>query len=105
IERRGKAEKYAWTLELKNDPDDMFVGRLWAQRKVDQLRAREASAEAADRQDAVAAIVELSQEWTLLSPHTAFLVLENESEYPRYGITRQMRHQYWKPGDAVPQGP
>jgi Mg-chelatase subunit ChlD len=106
IERRGKAESHEWTLELKNDPDDMFVGRLWAQRKVDQLRALEAATDASPaRENAVAGIVSLSQEWTLLSPHTAFLVLENESEYAKYGITRQTRHQYWKPGDAVPYEP
>ena len=105
-EKGGKTESREWTLELKNDPDDMFVGRLWAQRKVDQLRALEASSDLpGERHKATAEIVSLSQEWTLLSPHTAFLVLENESEYPRYGITRQMRHQYWKPGDAVPYEP
>ncbi len=106
IEQHGKTESHEWTLELKNDPDDMFVGRLWAQRKVDQLRALEASSDAAaQKQNAVAQIVALSQEWTLLSPHTAFLVLENESEYPKYGIVRQTRHQYWKPGDAGPYEP
>ena len=106
FERNGKAESHEWTLELKDNPHDMFVGRLWAQRKVDQLRAREALADSTtERQSAIAGIVSLSQEWTLLSPHTAFLVLENEGEYPRYGITRQTRHQYWIPADAVPYQP
>src|SRR5262249_10166965 len=50
-------------------------------------------------------IVALSQEWTLLSPYTAFLVLENEDEYPKYGIKRQLRHLYWKPADAVAAEP
>jgi hypothetical protein len=106
IERRGKLESHEWTLELKDNPADMFVGRLWAQRKVDQLRTREALADsAAERHSAIAGIVSLSQEWTLLSPHTAFLVLENEGEYPRYGIARQTRHQYWIPADAIPYTP
>ncbi|HEY2253379.1 MAG TPA: VIT and VWA domain-containing protein, partial [Planctomycetaceae bacterium] len=97
LERGGRAESHEWELELKHDADDMFVGRLWAQRKVDQLRALEATGDQSpEGQNATASIVSLSQEWTILSPHTAFLVLENESEYPRYGINRQLRHQYWR---------
>jgi Ca-activated chloride channel family protein len=99
FERDGKVESREWNLTLKNDLDDLFVGRLWAQRKLDQLRAVQ-SQPAIDRQ-----IVSLSQEWTLLSRLTAFLVLESEEEYPRYGITRQTRHQYWKPEDAVVEKP
>lgn len=103
IERAGKPERHEWKLDLKNDPDDMFVGRLWAQRKLDQLRAREATI-ASDSfltSENRAQIVALSQEWTLLTSHTAFLVLEQESDYLRYGIVRHLRHQYWKPAEAI----
>ena len=99
FEYEGKTESREWQLTLKNDPDDVFVGRLWAQRKIDQFRATE------DRVVLTALVVPLSQEWTLLSPYTAFLVLENEAEYPKYGITRSLRHQYWKPADAVAAEP
>ena len=50
-------------------------------------------------------IIALSQEWSLLTPYTAFLVLENDREYPLWGINRQQRHRYWKPADALPQTP
>ncbi len=99
FERDGKIESREWNLTLKNDLDDLFVGRLWAQRKLDQLRGAP-NRVAVERQ-----IITLSQEWTLLSPLTAFLVLESEAEYPRYGITRRTRHQYWKPDDALVEKP
>ncbi len=43
FERDGKTESRSWTLNLKNDSDDVFVGRLWAQRKLDQLRSLSAA--------------------------------------------------------------
>jgi len=98
FESEGKITSRDWALTLKNDPDDLFVGRLWAQHKLDQLRGTH------DR-EAGKRVVALSQEWTLLSPLTAFLVLEDEAEYPKYGITRSLRHQYWKPADAVASEP
>jgi hypothetical protein len=102
LERDGKSESREWTLSLRNDPDDVFVGRLWAQRKLEQLRAREALPRAGlDGIELSHQIVALSQEWTLLSPHTAFLVLEKEEDYARWGIARSLRHKYWKPADAI----
>jgi hypothetical protein len=50
-------------------------------------------------------MIALSQEWSLLSPCTAFLVLESEQEYATWGIDRRQRHRYWKPADAQPQAP
>ena len=103
FERDGKTESRHWTLKLKNDSEDVFVGRMWAERRIEELRQHEilATGDENSRRRDVASIVALSQEWTLLSPHTAFLVLENEAEYPSYGINRQFRHKYWKPGDSA----
>jgi hypothetical protein len=50
-------------------------------------------------------IVSLSQEWSLLSPHTAFLVLESEQDYQRWGLDRRVRRRYWKPAEARPEAP
>ncbi|MBI3864156.1 MAG: hypothetical protein HY290_19915 [Planctomycetia bacterium] len=103
FEQNGHSESREWTLEARNDPDDVFVGRLWAQRKLDQVRALETTTQkpAALREQAIA----LSQEWTLLCPHTAFLVLEHESDYPKYGIRRSLRHLYWNPEEATASKP
>ncbi|MGE5192943.1 MAG: hypothetical protein ACM3U2_10605, partial [Deltaproteobacteria bacterium] len=106
FERDGKTESRNWTLNLKDDADDVFVGRLWGQRKLDRLRSLVAEqSDEQERRKLLQQIVSLSQEWTLLSPYTAFLVLENEAEYPKYGIRRQLRHQYWKPADAIAAEP
>jgi Ca-activated chloride channel homolog len=87
--------KHTWTLSAGDDADDVFVGRLWAQRRLDQLR-RMGTEEETQR----AAIIALSQEWSLLSPLTAFLVLETEADYKRWQIDRQVRRRYWKPAEA-----
>ena len=50
-------------------------------------------------------IVGLSQEWSLLSPYTAFLVLESDQDYTTWGIDRRQRHRYWKPAEAQPPRP
>ncbi|MFN0054488.1 MAG: VIT domain-containing protein [Planctomycetales bacterium] len=105
-ERDGRERREEWSLDLKPDGHDVFVGRLWGQRKLEQLSARapttgpKAAIDSSRDQ-----IISLSQEWTLLSPLTAFLVLERESEYAQYGITRRLRHQYWKPNEAVATEP
>ena len=38
-------------------------------------------------------ITRLSQEFTLMSPYTSFLVLENEAAYAKYGIDRRKRRR------------
>ena len=104
LERNGRPVRHEWKLDLRPDPQDLFVGRLWAQRKLDYWRVLESLKQPAN-DNLVAQIVALSQEWTLLSPHTAFLVLEKEADYATYGITRQLRHKYWKPEDSVTAQP
>ncbi|HLJ09675.1 MAG TPA: VIT and VWA domain-containing protein, partial [Planctomycetaceae bacterium] len=102
----GTPQTRDWMLNLKNDPEDMFVGRLWAHRKLDTLwELAVTSRFGPDRAKFVRGIVALSQAWTLLSPYTAFLVLENESEYAKYGIVRETRHQYWRPDGSMIQEP
>ena len=101
--REGRKVERRWKLEADSDSDDIFVGRLWAQQKLDQLRRRESTQPGGepvrDR------ILSLSQEWSLLTPHTAFLVLETELDYKRWGVDRRARRRYWKPADAMPRAP
>jgi hypothetical protein len=94
----GRGEQtctHTWTLSADDDRDDVFVGRLWAQRRLDRLRQMGTEDEAQRAQ-----IIALSQEWSLLSPLTAFLVLETEADYKRWRIDRQVRRRYWKPAEA-----
>ncbi len=87
-------------LEVPQGQDDVFAGRLWAQKRLDQLRSTVFDDEAIQNR-----IVGLSREWSLLSPYTAFLVLETEKEYATWGIDRRARRRYWKPADTRPQAP
>jgi len=100
VRRGNKPLHWHWDMEVP-EQDDVFVGRLWAQCKLDRLRRRPPGAEISDAQRQ--RIVALSQEWSLLSPYTAFLVLESEQEYARYEIDRQQRRRYWKPAGVREQ--
>jgi len=98
--RGAQSESHSWTLAAEDLSEDVFVGRLWAQQRLDALR-REGSDDDQRRQE----IVNLSQEWSLLSPHTAFLVLESEADYARWNIDRMVRRRYWRPAEAVHETP
>ena len=94
----GQAEKkYSIALSDKPTEDDVFTGRLWAQHKLQQLLAGVGIVSPGGRTE----IVDLCQEWSLMSPHTAFLVLESEEDYGRWKIDRKQRHRYWKPSGTV----
>ena len=103
FERDGTKYELTQTVHVDADRQDMFVGRLWGQYKLDQLRLGLVSRTDPEGAWVTASdeIVAVSQEWTLLSPATAFLVLETEAEYARYNIVRRRRQKYWRPGDYV----
>jgi Ca-activated chloride channel family protein len=101
--RRGQSRTERWEVVVEAGRDDLFVGRLWAQRRLAAL-----SAQAAATTDNLALrqrIVSLSQQWSVLSPYTAFLVLETDQDYARWKIDRHQRRRYWKPADARPEEP
>lgn len=80
-------------VNLANSPQDSLVGRMWAQRSMDTLRQKLALKED-DAEKLRKATIALSQEWCLMSPYTAFLVLENEQAYDQWGVPRGRRHHY-----------
>jgi Vault protein inter-alpha-trypsin domain/von Willebrand factor type A domain len=96
--------------DLHADPgqDDVFVGRLWAQKRLDRLlrqSIRPAAQTTAETMTVDPGMLALAQQWSLLTPHTAFLVLESEQDYVRWGVDRQQRRRYWNPPDAIPPAP
>lgn len=103
VDRNGRPEKQQWEFDCRNKDEDVFVGRLWAQKKLDQLRAQITEADPPEK--VRAPLVGLSQEWSLLCPYTAFLVLESEADYRRWDIARQQRRMYWRPAQAMPKAP
>lgn len=105
LEWRGRTFDRELTI-VKQSDDDRFVGRLWGQRKLDQMQDKLlAMPESPLRTQFQKSIVELSQEWTLLSPQTAFLVLETEKDYERWNIVRGRRRPFWEPEGATTDKP
>jgi len=103
--RNGEKIERRWELKVDESRNDVFVGRLWAQRRLDRMRGK--VPQGADVQtfltpEEKSGMIELSQEWSLLTPLTAFLVLESENDYRAWGIDRRNRHRYWSPPDARP---
>ncbi len=77
----------------------LFVPRMWARMRLSQLLQQEQDAQT------VAEIGNLSQEFTLMTPYTSFLVLENEAAYRQYGIERMKRRRYWRQMDLLKSSP
>lgn len=80
---------------------DVFTGRLWARKKLQSLLREPSASSKEGQQD----IVRFCQEWSLMSPLTAFLVLETEQDYTRWNVDRKTRRRYWKPAGAVDVDP
>ena len=83
----GKPEtltaKFSFPAEDGRNPQ---IQRMWAWRKVDGLMAqvRESGESPSLRSEVVA----LGTRYSIMTPYTAFLVLENEAEYQRFNIDR-----------------
>ena len=114
LSRDGIESTHQWNLSAdlarkggadnrKLNVSDIFVGRLWAQKKLSAI-LRYISFDDVPDEDKKS-ITELSREWSILSPYTAFLVLENEIDYATWGIDRRVRHTYWSPPAAIKTEP
>jgi len=74
----------------ETDSRNVFIPRLWARERLEQLMLAPQTPELESQ------IADLSQEFTLITPYTSFLVLENEAQYRKYGVSRQKRRRYWE---------
>jgi len=112
VQQAGKPATRRYDLKVDLQQDDVFLGRLWAQRALERLYPTVRSAAAGNpvagqppvnpsddpvRQQVLA----LAQEWSLLTPYTAFLVLESDADYQRWNVKRSMRRRYWVQDEAV----
>lgn len=84
----GKQELLSETVKFpESDGSHPQIQRMWAWRQVDerlaQLRGSEQSPSLIDQ------VVKLGVDYSIVTPFTAFLVLENESEYQRFSIERK----------------
>jgi len=76
-----------------------FIPRLWATRKIgyllNEIRLNGENQELKDE------IVQLSKEFGIMTPYTSFLVLENEKDYKRWGITPEVAPAVRQSADTV----
>lgn len=106
--RTGGQPDETRTVKLQPDAEgsDYLVGRYWADQRLQHL-SRILSANSATQGDpaARALIVQLSREWSILTPQTAYLVLETEADYASWGVPRQARRPYWSGKELPPTEP
>lgn len=102
----GKSHILNTVLSPQSSTQDHMVGRHWANQRLRHLqRIMAAPRDAGGNPDATHAIVQLSREWSLLTPQTAFLVLETEADYQRWNVPRQARRRYWSTDELPPVPP
>ncbi|MCY3017851.1 MAG: VIT and VWA domain-containing protein, partial [Planctomycetota bacterium] len=89
--KQGESAPVTGTFTLPDaENTNVFIPRLWAREKMETLLALPQDAQTAQQ------VAQLSQEFTIISPYTSFLVLENEQQYAQYGIDRRLRRRYWE---------
>jgi Ca-activated chloride channel homolog len=83
----------------ETDSSSVLLPQLWAREKLDALLLAQQTADLRVR------MIDLSQEFGLMTPHTSFLVLENEAAYKQYEIPRQLRRRYWAEKGLIRSAP
>lgn len=84
----GKPFSKQYELQTLSGPRYNYVPKLWARRYLTRLLA-------ADREKSRGTIIRLGMDYSLMTPFTSFLVLENEAAYRRWGIQRRPRDPVW----------
>lgn len=87
-EVNGTPLNQAITVELpqRND-ENPEIERMWAWHKIDRLSAD--ARRAGNDQSVINDIVALGEEYSIVTQHTSFIVLENDAEYRRWKIDRR----------------
>jgi Ca-activated chloride channel family protein len=79
-----------------------FIPRLWAMRKIgfllNEIRLNGEVMELIDE------VVELSTEYGIITPYTSFLILEKDSDYEQWGISREMEPSVRAEGEEYSEG-
>ncbi|MDZ7620198.1 MAG: hypothetical protein U1E05_24625, partial [Patescibacteria group bacterium] len=91
----GKAVQWRHHLTIAAEPDNLLVGRLWAQRKLNELTLL-LPEKVPPNSEAYHRLIALSREWNVLTPLTAFLLPGAPLNDSRYGIDASPR-RYWDP--------
>ncbi|MHC4917747.1 MAG: tetratricopeptide repeat protein, partial [Planctomycetota bacterium] len=95
-EAGGRPFEKSWDIELEAARElNRFLPRLWAKAHIDALLAGMGLYGAAEDARRRERVIDTSVYYQIMSPFTAFLVLESEQDYARFGIKRQKREWDW----------
>lgn len=84
----GQPEQLTAVVEFPAvDADNPQLERMWAWRKIDGLLAQ--IRDQGEAANLVGDVVALGTKYSIVTPYTAFLVLENEAAYQRFAIERR----------------
>lgn len=79
-----------------NEISNRYLPRLWAKAHIDNYLGAMGLGSADDDARTKQNIIQTSMTYQIMSPFTAFLVLESEEDYARFGIKRKLKMQDWK---------
>jgi len=82
-----------------DETTNRFLPRLWAKAHIDAQLGMMGLGTASDDARTKQNVIETSINFQIMSPYTAFLVLESEDDYKKFGIKRTMKKWDWN-GDA-----
>ncbi len=88
----GKAQEFVYETTFAETPDNAFIPRLWAVRKVayllDEIRLRGKNKELEDE------IVKLGKQYGIVTPYTSFLVVEDSARPQLAGRFREAEARF-----------
>jgi tetratricopeptide (TPR) repeat protein len=102
ITGRADDEEFQRTYDLTLAPDEehnRFIPRLWAKSMIDDLESGLGLTGAEGDAEIARDVIDLSVKYQIMSRFTAFLVLESEDDYRRYGIKRRTKMIDWTGGE------
>lgn len=71
----------------EKDLENPEIERMWAQKRIDQLLKR--ADRTHDRTSIIDEVVQLGEDFSIVTEYTSFIVLENDEEYKRWKIERR----------------
>jgi hypothetical protein len=92
----GLSDLQTVKLSAVTETEDYLVGRFWGEQRLAHLNRLAAFPQlTGNGLQASDAVVRLSQEWSLLTPYTAFLILPDENSFDTWSIIKENRRKYW----------
>ncbi len=93
----GKEYTKEFKFNLKKEIEkNSFIPRIWAVNYIDKLLDDIQICQDEKTEQIKNEIIKTSQEYSIMTPYTSFLVLETEKDYEEYGIRRRYKMKEWQ---------